>query len=403
MAMIKGRKHYSLSKRKKVLKYFYKNGNKTRTCNKYRISMTALTKWIELDLKGELGTSKSGKTKFKNMKHNWKEPNFKLFNQEDYFKYEGAITNNAFEFNNETKKWVRVWSRIQCYEYINKVMNNDNNKRKVTYLTKLLQVTRDSYYKWVNAGCPVINAYKDDNNKLVCNAFHKFKGILGYRRLKHYIKNKEGINMSYAQVRKYMKLNNLVAIKNGINKQNYNHKQNLNNTKNLINRNFTSDKPNTVWFMDYTFIKSCGKQKYVLFIKDGYDKRIVNYGLVDNKYIKQTKSIIKKALNNNEYDNLTIHNDQGTEFQNTHINDYLLNKFVIQSFSDVGEPLDNASVESLMGRFKREFNPEKQSLKSKAVTKRLIDDFVANYNDEIPMEVLNWQTPTQYNSCYNCI
>lgn len=197
MAMIEGRSHYSLSKKKKVLKYFYQVGNKTRTCNRFRISMTALTQWIEEDYKGKLCTSKSGRTKFKNMKHNWCKPNFKLFTREDYLKYEGAIISNAFTFDKNSKKLVRVWTRIQCYEYINKVISNLDNKRKLSYLAKLLNITRDSYYKWIRIGCPVVNSYNDRINKWVCEVFNEFKGILGYRRIKHYIKNKHKITFEH--------------------------------------------------------------------------------------------------------------------------------------------------------------------------------------------------------------
>lgn len=380
MATYIGRKHYTVEFKQKVIKDLFKYKSKTDISKKYNISMSSVTKWLNQFMNGDIHGSKSGyHNKYNNMTFDWKNPIFEWLSDSQMKQYEYIVKDVSTN-----------WSRIKKYQYINKV------KQNIRYLCKLLNVSTSAYYDWVKKGCKQINAYKENVNSIVYDAFNLLDLKLGYRRLKHVINSQYGEDISYYHVRKYMRLNNLYGQSNKKKRKHTPNTKKLKETKNLVGYNFKASKRNKLWFIDYTYVRVNTKWQYVGFIKDAYDNRIVNYHIIDRRSPKKVKSLLRKALLENKYNDLTIHMDQGTEFNNGSVHSYLENKNIIQSFSYKGKPTSNASIETLISSFKRDYNPKNIKLVKRKDLQKLVDQYVDLYNFILPQESLNWKSPLNY-------
>lgn len=381
MANIKGNKHYSYQFKIKVVKDIIKYKSFTYSIKKYNISSNSATKWYNHYLLGTLNENNTGK-----------HYNQKRLIDIDCKCIENLSSEQRSSFENILILKSKNWTRIEKYLYINKT------KQNISYLCKLLNIARSSYYKWCTNGKNIINAYKKSINNIVVEEFNFHKIKFGYRRLKQQILRNYGENLSEYYVRKYMKLNNLQGNPNKKRKHTItkNVKQ-LQKTPNIINGKFRSGNKNEKWYMDYTFVRTNNKFLYVLLLLDGYNKEIINYRIVSHKTPRVTKNMLIQSINKiNSYSNLVIHNDQGCEFNNNEVNSYLINKGIKQSFSKKASPLQNALIESTMSTFKRDFNPENEKIVNKKHLQSLVSEFVYYYNHLIPQKVLNYKVPSEY-------
>ena len=125
---------------------------------------------------------------------------------------------------------------------------------------------------------------------------------------------------------------------------------------NILNRRFNPDKPNMVWVTDITYIRTRAGFVYLNCIMDLYSRKIIAWTLSKNLETDSVITTIEKAkakrLNNTD-DLLIIHTDRGCQYtsevwiKNT--------KDMCRSYSDKGEPYDNACIESFHSVIKREW------------------------------------------------
>lgn len=382
MSNIKGRKHYIYSFKLKVVLDIIKYKSFSYVIRKYKISSNSARTWYDRFHEDTLKPSNGGKHLNHNRIIDIDCDHISELNKEQLIAFESILKLKSMK-----------WSRIKKYEYIY------NTKQNISYLCRILNITRSSYYKWVNNGRNKINAYKKDIENYVVSEYNFHKIKFGYRRLRMQIQRNYGVTLSEYYVRKYMKINGLRGKSNQKTKFKIskNVKQ-LQVTPNYINGVFRSSKVNTKWYMDYTFVRVGQKFNYILFLLDGYNKEIVNYLVVESKTPKVTKNMLVQTIKNRKVNckELIVHNDQGCEFNNVVVNSYLVNKNIKQSFSKKGTPLQNALMESTISNFKRDFNPDNEKIENKKHLLKLVDAWVIYYNHIIPQKSLDYKTPCEY-------
>ena len=97
---------------------------------------------------------------------------------------------------------------------------------------------------------------------------------------------------------------------------------------------------------------------------------------------------------------LTFHSDQGAQYTAFSFRQLLLDFNVHQSFSDIGNPLDNAVAESFFASLKKEqFKFHFYETVSGELEESL-SEYIDFYNDYRPHECLKQQTPNQFEESY---
>ena len=158
------------------------------------------------------------------------------------------------------------------------------------------------------------------------------KGRYGYRRVTLELKN-QGLNINHKKVQRLMKKLNLQSI---IRKKKYSsYKDQVGKiADDHINRDFEAIAPNQKWFTDVTEFNLRGEKLYLSPILDAYGRYIVSYDISRSPNLEQINHMLNLAFKENEnYENLIFHSDQGWQYQHNSYQERLKEKKIIQSMS----------------------------------------------------------------------
>ena len=117
---------------------------------------------------------------------------------------------------------------------------------------------------------------------------------------------------------------------------------------------------------------------------------------VFNQVVMMLEKAFKKIPNNS---NLTLHSDQGWQYQMKQYQMLLKEKGLIQSMSRKGNCLDNAIIENFFGILKSEMFYT-QKLKTIEQLKKEINKYIIYYNNERIKSNLNKMSPIKYRAQY---
>ena len=234
--------------------------------------------------------------------------------------------------------------------------------------------------------------------ELIKSIYHKNKGRYGYRRITDELNNK-GVIINHKTVLRLMKLLGLKSIIRVKKYKSYKGEQGK-IAPNILERNFKAIAPNIKWATDITEFNVSGKKLYLSPIIDLFNQEIVSYELTERPVFNQVVLMLKKAFKkipNNT--NLTLHSDQGWQYQMRQYQQLLIEKGIVQSMSRKGNCLDNAIIENFFGILKSElFYLKKYS--SISQLKQEIKDYIIYYNNERIKSNLNKMSPIQYRAHY---
>lgn len=382
MATTLGRTHFSLEFKMKVIEYYKKTGLVNNTIKKFQISKSTWYRWRNEYLLSDLSesnTGKHGRINWGKKYTDWMNPMFYSMSNSDLQHFVTTL---------QTQSEVRNWTNIQKYQYINKI------NKKISFLCKILNVGRTSYYDWLNKNKPPINAYKENIVNIIRDNYGEKDINLGVVRFKYTLRNKKLLDISIHTLRKYLRLMNKIAYSNGKHKIKSNKIRNNNNSKeDKINYDFSASKNNEKIYVDFTEINN-GTKYHIGFVKDGYNNEIIGSIVAKEKNARTVKKLLQKAFKGKDCEGIILHHDHGAEFDNYVINNYLKNKKIINSYSKKGKPTSNAPLETLMSSFKRDSQIEKKMYKKSP--QKIVDNYVEAYNTWIPQKRLGWVAPQQY-------
>jgi putative transposase len=234
--------------------------------------------------------------------------------------------------------------------------------------------------------------------ELIKSIYYKHKGRYGYRRITYELNNK-GIIINHKTVLRLMKLLGLKSLIRVKKYKSYKGEQGK-IAPNILERNFKADAPNQKWATDITEFNVSGQKLYLSPIIDLFNQEIISYELTERPVFNQVAMMLKKAFKkipNNT--NLTLHSDQGWQYQMKQYQYLLKEKGIIQSMSRKGNCLDNAIIENFFGILKSEMFYI-QKFTSLEELKREIKQYINYYNNDRIKSNLNKMSPIQYRAHY---
>ena len=160
--------------------------------------------------------------------------------------------------------------------------------------------------------------------------------------------------------------------------------QQLHNYETLLNRAFDTDKPNSKWVTDISYIHTKQGVLFLSMIRDLYDNSIVAYKTGTQQTVNLVLDTIRQAMKREKKAvaaELQLHSDQG--FQYTFQAYFNLTKEygITPSMSRRGKPYDNAMAENFFSILKTEcIYRHKPATFSEA--NEMIDRYIHFYNHE---------------------
>lgn len=160
-----------------------------------------------------------------------------------------------------------------------------------------------------------------------------------------------------------------------------NYLKRLERKKNILNHEFDVSRPNEVWVSDVTELKFKHKKIFLCIVLDLYARKVVGFRFSSKNSTQLTKSTLGAAykLRKPTYLLLLFHSDQGANYTSRTFRAYLKELGIKSSFSDPGQPHDNAVMESFNKTLKHDEYYVK-FYRSERELKESIKDYINFYN-----------------------
>jgi len=270
------------------------------------------------------------------------------------------------------------------------------HKYDLDLLLNQTNMARSSFYYYEKRSKSVDKYF--ELKELIKHIYHKHKGRYGYRRITDELNN-QGVVINHKTILRLMKSLGLKSVIRVKKYKSYKGEQGK-IAPNLLQRNFKAAAPNQKWATDITEFNVSGKKLYLSPIIDLFNQEIISYELTERPGFYQVTTMLKKAFKtipNNT--NITLHSDQGWQYQMRQYQQLLKEKGIKQSMSRKGNCLDNAIIENFFGILKSELFYLKK-YNSINQLKKEIKEYILYYNNDRIKSNLNKMSPIQYRAHY---
>jgi putative transposase len=128
----------------------------------------------------------------------------------------------------------------------------------------------------------------------------------------------------------------------------------------LVQRDFSADRPNRTWVADFTHVAAWCGVVYVAFVVDVFSRAIVGWAAATNKQTTLVLNALDMALwrrtrtGHKPGHGLVHHSDAGSQYTSLRFTTHLAGAGIDASIGTVGDALDNALMESMIGLYKTE-------------------------------------------------
>jgi putative transposase len=167
-------------------------------------------------------------------------------------------------------------------------------------------------------------------------------------------------------------------------------------------RSLCPERPLQYLSMDikYVHVHGTGRNALLLTIMDIYSRKVLIHMLRSN--IKKGDVLVLLSLMLLEYkaEGMSLRNDNGSQFIAIAVREYLKEKRILQEFSHVATPEDNAYIEALHSNLQREVI-DRFEFDSIYHAQLIIDRYYKWYNEKRRHGSLNGQAPQKVWEKYN--
>lgn len=168
--------------------------------------------------------------------------------------------------------------------------------------------------------------------------------------------NDEGIKVARCTVERLMRKHGIEGCRNGKAQVTTVPGANPVAAEDLVRRDFTADRPDSVWLSDFTYIRTWQGWGYLSIVLDVHTRRIVGWQLASHMGQSLVTDALDMALasRREHADGLIAHSDNGSQYTSYEYTERLKRAGIAPSRGRTGTALDNAMAESIMSTLKRE-------------------------------------------------
>ncbi len=277
------------------------------------------------------------------------------------------------------------------YKYIEKI----EDIYGLNLCCEAMNVNKSSYLNYKlrgKRGDTVYAKRQEEAKPLIEEIFYESRRTYGVNRIYSVLKSR-GYDYGVKLIRKVMQENDMFVIGTNAKK---NYLKRLERKKNILNREFDVSRPKEVWVSDVTELKFKHKKIFLCIVLDLYARKVVGFRFSSKNSTQLTKSTLGAAykLRNPTDLLLLFHSDQGANYTSRTFRTYLKELGIKSSFSDLGQPHDNAVMESFNTTLKKE-EFYVRHYRSERDLKDSIKEYIEFYNSYRIHSYNNKKTPDQ--------
>jgi len=257
-----------------------------------------------------------------------------------------------------------------------------------------LEVSHSGYYEFLKRRGDSLR--QADLIARIREVHRKSRYTYGSRRIMQQLR-KNGMMIGRYRVRRLMRLAGIAVKKKRRYKITTQSNHRYPASPNLIQRCFQTERPNTVWVSDITYIKTMEGWLYLAVVMDLYSRKIVGWALARNMAVEMVKNALMMAIGRRKPGNgLIHHSDRGIQYACDEYRRLLQNHGMISSMSRSGNCLDNAVAERFFCTLKNESLLNWQNMSAEEVKHDIVDYIEMFYNSERLHSFNDYFSPNDY-------
>ena len=257
-----------------------------------------------------------------------------------------------------------------------------------------MEVSHSGYYEFLKRRGESLR--QADLIARIREVHRKSRYTYGSRRIMQQLR-KNGMMIGRYRVRRLMRLAGIAVKKKRRYKITTQSNHRYPASPNLIQRCFQTERPNTVWVSDITYIKTMEGWLYLAVVMDLYSRKIVGWALARNMAVEMVKNALMMAIGRRKPGNgLIHHSDRGIQYACDEYRRLLQNHGMISSMSRSGNCLDNAVAERFFCTLKNESLLNWQNMSAEEVKHDIVDYIEMFYNSERLHSFNDYFSPNDY-------
>ena len=265
------------------------------------------------------------------------------------------------------------------------------DKYAIEELCRIIGCSRSGYYKWLRRQD---TSDRDERIvELIQQCHEKTHRTYGYRRVKMWLLREYGLVINHKAVLRITRKHNLLALPK---KKRFRHyeMETYHHYENILNRDFNASRPNEKWVTDISYISTGQGFLYLSVIKDLFDKSIVAYRYSRQMPTQLVIDTIREAVKvAKPLRGVILHSDNGIHYSSIAYFNAVHTNEITPSMSRIGNPYDNACVESFFSLLKNEcIHRAKPKSIDDAI--ELVEEYINFYNYE-RLQLSNGLTPME--------
>lgn len=255
-----------------------------------------------------------------------------------------------------------------------------------------LEIPKSNYYRWKSKPENKDESKLLEHIKAICN---KHKRRYGYRRVTAELKAQYQLTINHKRVNRIMTENNLQA-KIRRKKFVYYKPNEIVKKADLIQRQFKADAPNKKWYTDVSTITEGESKLYLSAIIDGFNNEVISSVLGPSPNLELAFETVNRAIKDRDLAGVILHSDQGGLYTSRKFQEFVKEKNIIQSMSQVGVCYDNVLIESFFSHLKTEAFYSQDFNATNEQIIEIVEEYIYYYNNERLQLKLNKLPPMKY-------
>jgi putative transposase len=224
----------------------------------------------------------------------------------------------------------------------------------VTMMCQALKVSTSGYYQWRSGGP---SARQQDNARLlrkIRRVHSESDDVFGSPRVWEELRY-DGEACGLNRVARLMKSNAIIGIPSRRQWQKRKPGMRPDTVINHLDRDFSSNDPNTKWVSDITYIRTGEGWLYLAVVVDLFNGLVVGWSM-SHRMEKQLviQAVLMAVWKKQNSHSVILHSDRGSQYTSHEYQCFLEDHNITCSMSAVGSCYDNAAAESFFGLLKRE-------------------------------------------------
>ena len=282
-----------------------------------------------------------------------------------------------------------------------RLIDEESGRQPVSRLCRTLGVTRSGFYDWQRQ--PLSDRALADwlLTEQIRTIFDESEQTYGSPRVFKELKLGRGMAIGEKRVARLMRQAGLRSIYAKKRKGSTTRAKEHPLAPDLVQRDFAVDGPDRLWVADFTQLTTWSGTAYIAVIADAYSRLCLGWSVRADKTVELVLEALDMAIwrrGQMRTAGAIHHSDQGSQYTSFAFTRRLAAEGLVGSMGTVGDALDNAMCESLIGKMKIE-KLDRQPWRSVGDVRAAVFDWIERwYNRRRRHSSLGYLSPLEYES-----